>query len=102
MAAGGPIITPELDAFVLTPISPHTISNRPIVLMPKHEIQVQYISELNPIEVNSDGLVKYNLSNGEVFYIRKAEKKFRLVNLPHHDYYSTLRTKLGWSGKLRA
>lgn len=100
MAAGGPIITPELDAFVLTPICPHTISNRPIVLMPKKEIQIQYISELDPIEVNSDGTTRHHLSTGEVFYIRKAERKFRLVSLPHHDYYSTLRTKLGWSGKL--
>lgn len=102
LAAGGPILCPELEAFVLTPISPHTISNRPIVLMPKSEIQVQYISELNPIEVACDGTTRFHLSTGEVFYIRQYEGKFRLVNLPHHDYYSTLRTKLGWSGKMRS
>lgn len=100
LAAGGPIITPELEAFVLTPISPHTISNRPIVLMPKKEIQVQYISEQKPIEVNADGLCDYRLKTGEVFHIRRSERTFRMVNLPHHDYYSTLRSKLGWSGKL--
>jgi NAD+ kinase len=101
LAAGGPIVSPELDAIVLTPISPHTISNRPIVISPKKEIQVQYISELKPVEVNADGLTDYQLKTGEVFYIKKADRKFRLVSLPHHDYYSTLRTKLGWSGKLR-
>lgn len=100
LAAGGPIISPELKAFVLTPISPHTISNRPIVLMPS-EIQVQYISELKPIEVNADGLSSFHLKTGEVFRIRCAERTFRQINLLLHDYYSTLRTKLGWSGKIR-
>ncbi|MFQ5729698.1 MAG: NAD(+)/NADH kinase [Waddliaceae bacterium] len=102
LAAGGPILTPELEAFILTPISPHTISNRPVVLMPKQEIQIQYISELNPIEVISDGLASFHLSTSEVFYIRRSKRTFRLVNLPHHDFYSTLRSKLGWTGKMRA
>lgn len=101
LAAGGPILTPELEAFIITPISPHTISNRPIVLMPKDKIQVQYISELNPLEVTADGIVASQLANGEVFYIQRSKKKFRLVKLPHHDYYGTLRSKLGWAGKLR-
>ena len=100
LAAGGPIITPELEAFVLTPISPHTISNRPIVLMPKKEIHVQYISEQKPIEVNADGLCDFKLQTGEVFHIKRSERTFRMISLPQHDYYSTLRSKLGWSGKL--
>ncbi len=102
LAAGGPILTPELEAFILTPISPHTISNRPIVLMPKKEIQVQYLSDLNPIEVTCDGEACFNLSTSEFFYIRKSDKKFDLVNLPHNDFYSILRSKLGWSGKMRS
>lgn len=102
LAAGGPIVTPELEAFIITPISPHTISNRPIVLMPKKEIQIQYISELNPIEVTADGFVTSQLMTGEVFYIQRSKSKFKLVKLPHHDYYATLRSKLGWAGKLRA
>ncbi len=48
LAAGGPILTPELNAFVVTPISPHTISNRPIVIMPQREIQIQHLSEYSP------------------------------------------------------
>ncbi len=101
LAAGGPILTPELDAIVLTPISPHTISNRPIVLMPKEEIQIQYLSDLDPVEVTFDGIARYNLRTGEVFRIRKAQKRFRLVSLKRHDYFATLRTKLGWAGRLR-
>ncbi len=100
LAAGGPIIAPDLKAFVLTPISPHTISNRPIVFKP-NEIQVQYISDLKPIEINADGLSNFPLRTGEVFRIRFADRTFRLINLHHHDYYSTLRSKLGWSGKIK-
>lgn len=101
LAAGGPILSPSLDAVVITPICPHTISNRPIVLTADQEIQIQYLSEHAPIEVRSDGLSHYSLTTGEVFHIRKSRKKFKLVSLQRQDYFSTLRTKLGWSGKLR-
>ena len=102
LAAGGPILTPDLEAFVITPISPHTISNRPIVLMPQEEIQIQYLSDYAPVEVTYDGISRSQMKTGEVFRIRPSERKFRLVNLPRHDYFATLRTKLGWAGKLRA
>ncbi len=102
LAAGGPILTPELDAVVLTPISPHTISNRPIVLMPKKEIQIQYISDYEPLEITFDGMIRYPMMTGEVLHITHSTRKFNLVNLHHHDFFSTLRTKLGWAGKLKA
>jgi NAD+ kinase len=101
LAAGGPILSPDLEAIVLTPISPHTISNRPIVLMPNQEIQIQYLSEYDPIEIRADGLENFELRTGEVFKIVRAQKKFKLVSLYRRDYFSTLRTKLGWVGKLR-
>lgn len=101
LSAGGPIVTPELNAFILTPICPHTISNRPVVLMPKKDIRVEYLNNFEPIEVTCDGLIHFPMKTEEAFYIRKAESFFRLVNLTHHDYFSTLRTKLGWAGKLK-
>lgn len=101
LAAGGPILTPELEAFVLTPISPHTISNRPIVLMPKQSIQLQYTSAHDPVEVANDGFTAATMSTGDVFTISRSNRKFRLVNLLRHDYFATLRTKLGWTGKLK-
>ncbi|MCB1119385.1 MAG: NAD(+)/NADH kinase, partial [Chlamydiia bacterium] len=102
LAAGGPILDPELRAVVITPISPHTISNRPIVLMPKEEIQIQYISDNDPVEVAFDGYSRFMISTGEVFHIGISNRTFRLVHLKRHDYFSTLRTKLGWTGKLKA
>lgn len=101
LAAGGPILTPELNAFVLTPISPHTISNRPIVLMPKREIKIEYISHYQPVEITYDGYPSYKIATGECFTITPSQKKFKLINLNRHDYFATLRTKLGWTGKLK-
>lgn len=101
LAAGGPIVSPDLEAFILTPISPHTISNRPIVLLPKNSMQIQYISEHLPIELSNDGFSNSQLSSGETLAISKSTKKFKLVCLTRHDYFSTLRSKLGWAGKIR-
>lgn len=101
LAAGGPILAPELEAFVLTPICPHTISNRPIVLMPNNEIEIKYISPHDSVEVISDGITLFSMSTGDVFKISRSERRFRLVCLPNHEYFSTLRSKLAWTGKLR-
>lgn len=101
LAAGGPIVTPELDAIILTPICPHTISNRPIVLMPKREIQVQYLSAVEPLEISYDGFASLQLSTNEIFTITPSKQRFKIVNLSRHDYFSTLREKLGWQGKLK-
>ncbi|PWU15336.1 MAG: NAD(+) kinase [Chlamydiae bacterium] len=101
LSAGGPIISPDLEALVLTPICPHTISNCPIVLPANQKIQIEYLSNYAPIEIHADGLNYYELKKSEIFEITRSKKNFKLVSLPRRDYFSTLRTKLGWSGKLR-
>lgn len=101
LAAGGPILSPRLDAVVITPICPHTISNRPIVLTADHRIEIQYLSPYDPVEVRSDGLDAFSLASEQVVQVKKSERVFKLVNLHRHEYFATLRSKLGWSGKLR-
>ncbi len=101
LAAGGPILSPTLEGIVITPICPHTISNRPIVLTADSQIQIQYLSPYDPIEIRADGLTHFPLKTGEVFHISRSPKKFKLVSLLRIDYFTTLRTKLGWVGKLR-
>ncbi|MGM0439751.1 MAG: NAD(+)/NADH kinase [Chlamydiota bacterium] len=101
LAAGGPLLYPELHALVLTPICPHTVSNRPLVFLPHQEIQIQYLSDYPPVEVAFDGISKFNLATGEVFHITYCQRRFRLVKFKRHDYFSTLREKLGWAGTLR-
>ncbi len=100
LAAGGPILSPHLEALVITPICPHTISNRPIVLTADRKIEIQYISDYNPIEVRADGLDAISMKSGESLLVQKSKRPFKRVNLHRHEYFSTLRTKLGWSGKL--
>lgn len=102
LAAGGPILTPELHAFVITPICPHTISNRPIVLMPKHEMVIRYLSHHNPVEISCDGIDSGSLATGDTITITLSKHFFSLVNLARHEYFSTLREKLGWQGKLKS
>jgi NAD+ kinase len=101
LSAGGPIVTPDIDALVITPINPHTISNRPIVLIPKKEIVIQYLSPYGPIDVIADGITEAQLKTSEKIFIHPSKKRFSLVALNEHDYFATLRTKLGWTGTLR-
>jgi NAD+ kinase len=101
LAAGGPILSPHLDALVITPICPHTISNRPIVITAEKTIEIQYISEYDPIEVRADGLNAFTMKSKEKLTIRKSSLTFKRVSLNRNEYFSTLRTKLGWSGGLR-
>lgn len=100
LAAGGPIVMPTLDAILLTPICPHTVSNRPLVLSSKHRIQVEYLSSYDSIEVRADGVDAFSLYTKNKIEIRRSSRTFKLVNLFRHEYFSTLRTKLNWSGKL--
>ncbi len=101
LSAGGPIICPPIEAIAITPICPHTISNRPIIIGADRHLEIQYISDYDPIEVRADGLDHFELKTGDKLTFRKSERVFKLVNLLRQDYFSTLRTKLAWSGKLR-
>jgi NAD+ kinase len=101
LAAGGPILSPELDNFLFTPICPHTISVRPIVLNAKNEIEVRYLnSSIHPIELRTDGIDSCPIYTNDIIKIKKSDKTFKLVKLDRHDYFSTLNSKLGWSGRL--
>lgn len=100
LAAGGPILSPGLDAVVITPICPHTISNRPIVLAANHQIQIEYLSPYDPIDVRADGVDAFDLPTRGKITVKRSAKHFKIVHLHRNEYFSTLRTKLGWSGKL--
>lgn len=100
LAAGGPILTPKVEAFVLTPICPHTISNRPLVIPATSQVEIRYKSPYAPIEVRADGLDTMPLAEGESVVIERHTSSFKLVNLQRRDFYATLRSKLSWSGKL--
>jgi NAD+ kinase len=101
LSAGGPILSPELDALALTPICPHTISNRPIVLMPQQKIEIEYCNEKAGIEITYDGHSPHTFSPGQKLTLSPSKERFRMIKLQRQNYFHTLRTKLGWSGQLR-
>jgi len=98
LSAGGPIVSPTLNAVVITPICAHTISNRPFVISADDELEIKFLSKYDHIEVRSDGLDHVMMQTNETFKISKSDRTFKLVNLVQSDYFTTIRSKLGWSG----
>lgn len=102
LAAGGPILTPDLQALVITPICPHTISNRPIVVGFNHKIKIDYENSPSFIEATYDGFSMQKMDSFESIEIRPSSRKFRLITFKENDFFSTLRTKLGWAGQAKS
>jgi NAD+ kinase len=97
LAAGGPIIHPSADTIVLTPIAPHTLTNRPIVVPGSEVIEVrpQVQGTQDEIFVTYDGQWGYPLQQGDVVRVRRSECTLRLVKAPR-SYFDMLREKLKW------
>jgi NAD+ kinase len=94
LAAGGPILTPDLEAMVLTPICPHTLTNRPVVMRADTRIQVRNVST-SPVSVTVDGQWSRDLPPGDAVEIRRAERPVRTFR-SGSPFFATLRQKLSW------
>jgi len=97
LAAGGPIIHPRADAMVLTPIAPHTLTNRPIIVPGSEIIEVrpQVQGTQDEIFVTYDGQSGYPLQQGDIVRVRRSERTLKLVKAPR-SYFELLREKLKW------
>ena len=100
MSAGGPIMHPKLDAMVLVPMYPHTLSSRPIVIDANSEITM-VIGDRHSIQpqISCDGSVSLTTAPGDRITIRKRERELKLVHPADYNYYETCRSKLGWSSR---
>jgi NAD+ kinase len=98
LSGGGPIMHPDLDALVLVPMFPHTLSARPIVVAGDTEIKV-VIRECHPY-VSCDGQIHLNTAPGDIVRIAKKPDRLQLVHMKSHDFYAACRDKLGWSNRL--
>jgi len=100
LAAGGPILSPDADSIVLTPICPHTLTNRALVVGTDQIIRVRVVRQTGvPAPgVQFDGRPGGNLRTHEWLEIKPAKAKVQLAYLPHSDFYRVLRQKLKWSG----
>jgi NAD+ kinase len=97
MSCGGPIIDPDLDAIVLAPISPHTLSDRPIVVAARSRIEVRLVAQA-PVkaQITCDGVVLGDLEASDRLQVEPADATITLLHPPGHDFYRILRSKLHW------
>jgi NAD+ kinase len=96
LSAGGPILYPTLESIVITPICPHTLTNRPIVLPDQVSIEIGLKSMSEDVFLTLDGQVGCSLKPDDVIVIRKADYKARLLVPDDRGYFDVLRTKLKW------
>ncbi len=99
LSAGGPIIHPELDALLLVPLNPHTLSNRPIVIHASSEIEINFIKtkEINA-QVTCDHIAIPGVLISDTILIKKDPNPIIILHPENHDFFHTLRDKLNWSG----
>ncbi len=98
LSAGGPIVYPGIHGFVVSPICPHTLSNRPIIVPPDAELEIQPCDYAEPPALTVDGQVFTPLEEDDVVRVRKSTKELRLIQTGRQRFFQTLRNKLGWSG----
>jgi NAD+ kinase len=96
LAAGGPILHPALDAVVLTPICPHMLSNRPLVIPASAPVTIRVRSSDSPVHVTVDGQWSREVTSADELVVSKGKRRLKLVTSASRDYFEVLRTKLKW------
>jgi NAD+ kinase len=98
LAAGGAIVCPTAHVFTLTPICPHTLSNRSVIVSLDSTIQVRVLSEKPETILSADGQNESALSAGDVVTVQRSRHSVCLMHLEDTSFFETLRRKLHWSG----
>jgi len=96
LSAGGPIINPAVQSLILTPICPHTLTHRPLIVPGNAEIEVTLTSKDEGAMATLDGQVGVALTQGDTVVLNVSEHKSRLIRFPESNYYEVLREKLKW------
>ncbi len=98
LSAGGPILEPESGVFVITPICPHVLTNRSIIVSEKSVIEVEASEPDYPVYLTVDGREPLRIAKDAIVQIRKAKKTLQLAAMPDMSFFSVVRQKLKWSG----
>lgn len=101
LSAGGPILRKDLQAFVISPISPHTLTNRPVVDAADRVYELRVPAPLERTSLLVDGKIICEPEGADRIRITRSEAQFQLIELSGFGYYRTLREKLGWGGGLK-
>lgn len=101
LSAGGPIVEAQHEAVLLTPVSPHSLTNRPLVVPPGARVELRPLRDhtRTSATLTVDGQVRVRLGVGQALVITRAEHRFPLVRTGLRSAYDVLRTRLGWSGQ---
>lgn len=99
LSAGGPIISPSLKAILITPVSPHTLTHRPIVLAPNKTIHVSFQGRTQSLSLTIDGQIHFTLRTTDEVAIQKSTRTLKFIRLKESHYFKTLRNKLNWGEK---
>jgi NAD+ kinase len=100
LSAAGPILLPAVAAFVLNPICPHTLSQRPLVLPDSMQVEIRPLAhDGGAVRLTVDGQAGRELARGDRVIVRRSPHPLRLVVAPDHDRFEILRTKLGWGAE---
>ncbi|AXF75131.1 NAD(+) kinase [Erwinia tracheiphila] len=100
LSAGGPILTPSLDAIAIVPMFPHTLSARPLVINSSSTIQLRFSHMHSDLEISCDSQIALPIHEGEDVLIRRNEDHLNLIHPINYNYFKTLSSKLNWSKKL--
>ena len=101
LSAGGPIMHPDLNAVVLVPMYPHSLSSRPLVIDGDSEIRLRVSAKesLQP-QLSCDGDVRHSVNAGDEILVSKKPVPLQLIHPPNHSFYQACRSKLGWGSRL--
>jgi NAD+ kinase len=99
LAAGGPIIVPGLNALILSPLCPHTLTMRPIILDANEPVSITLLADSEKVYLTADGQMGQPLQVGDRVIVERSSQSVALVGLPDRDYFSLLREKLGWGSR---
>ena len=97
LSAGGPIVYPSVKTIVITPICPHTLTNRPIIVPDNVIVKTTLESESEEVFLTLDGQAGFPMKRGDTVEVRKAPGRVLLIESPYKKYFEVLRTKLGWA-----
>jgi len=98
LAAGGPVIHPQVPGIIMTPICPFTLTNRPLIVPHSACIKIRLEKKASDIMLTFDGQAGFEIRDSDTIIIRQSPHDLNLICIPGQDYFDVLKTKLSWSG----
>lgn len=98
LAAGGPVLQPDVPGIIMTPICPFTLTNRPLIIPDLATISLYLVEKAADIMLTFDGQAGLELTGGDTIEIAKSKHPVQMINIPGQNYYDVLKAKLRWSG----